>query len=390
MNMFLIFCLSLLVFFSQPAYLQALDFQKCQRCHGEDLIKDQSRYFLHAPFAEQKCDACHAAPEPEPGKDNAQKSDIQKKIKWLRDCSIAYTNHAFRLPGNTLRDTLIVELYGKDHRISRYEISVPSLESLVEIPGTVKAPTISDIEILKVERGAFLSATIRWKTDTLTNAQVGYGFDNISQTTTAGKRYAREHQVVLHNLVPDKTYHFNVISHDLFGRGQISKDVSFSTSDPETAGEPENRQNMLPGEEQIQLSSYFHRLGPDYLLELELQQPASVFIGSKGALLYKPEKPETPDTATDDEDNVHAGLSSAAVISLQACLNCHKKHSHPLNVPPKMGMIIPPEYPVLPDGRISCASCHAPHGSDHTKLTRKDFQYDLCVGCHIEFKKYRR
>jgi predicted CXXCH cytochrome family protein len=67
------------------------------------------------------------------------------------------------------------------------------------------------------------------------------------------------------------------------------------------------------------------------------------------------------------------------------CRNCHQSQSgttHPVNVLPPPGMIIPPEYPTLADGRITCASCHSTHSSDYEYLAIRAGKRELCVGCH--------
>ena len=271
-----------------------------------------------------------------------------------------------------------------DGQYSRYETPVPSLAYLTEVKDGGKPPTISNVQVLKVQRGVFLSVTVGWQTDTLSDALVRYGIQDLSQTSKISKRLGWQHQVVLYNLEPDRTYRFTAVSRDLFGRSQVSEPLTFSTSEPLEAPQADNPGSRPKSGDETLIASSFQRLGTDYLLELRLQQPASVYIGSREAARQQLLSDEGPG-AMGGEKDFHAGLSSEVVISIQACRSCHQTYytaSHPVNVFPKPGMTVPPEYPTLPDGRISCRSCHASHSGDYQYLVRKSHRRQLCVGCH--------
>lgn len=68
--------------------------------------------------------------------------------------------------------------------------------------------------------------------------------------------------------------------------------------------------NLLEGEDQAVMASSFKRIGADYLLDIRLKQPASVFIGSFAREGLPAEE-------------FHAGLGSALESSMEACLSCH-------------------------------------------------------------------
>ncbi len=378
----------LLVLLHMP--LQAYDFLVCNDCHEDTLGRDAARIYPHSPFNERECGECHTA-QPAissqieaPAKVSTAKLEDQRKITWLGDSAMTDTNHGFLLPGDKVGNTLVVELHGTGGKFSGKEIVVPSLADLTEVEDSGKPPVISELQVLEVQRGVFLSVTIGWQTDTLTDALVRYGDQDLSQMSEPSKRFGRYHQVVLYNLKVDQTYRFSVVSTDLFGRSQISEPLTFSTSKPFTATQPDNPDILQKSGEESGITSHFQRLGSDYLLELTLEQPALVFIGSRGAARNQNEPDVSISGMAADEES-HAGLSSEIVISMEACRNCHQFHrsaSHPVNVYAKPGMTIPPEYPTLPDGRITCSSCHTPHSSDYEYLVRKRGKRELCVGCH--------
>ena len=382
---------TVLLFALLPLSVQAYDFEACYECHEEALNGDSARPFVHSPYRQQQCAECHAAQVPEsapkaaPAKALSAAMRSQRKINWLADSAMADTNHGFLLPGDKLRNTLVVEWHGIDGEFSRHETAIPSLSYLTEVEDSGKPPTISNVQVLKVKRGVFLSVTIGWQTNTLTDALVRYGIQDLSQTSKISKRLGWQHQVVLYNLEPDRTYRFTAVSNDLFGRSQVSEPLTFSTSEPLTVTQPDNPGNLPETRDEAVITSSFQRFGTDYLLELRLEQPASVYIGSREAAREQFFANGSPGAMGGGMNEFHAGLSSEVVISLQACRSCHQTYfaaSHPVNVYPKPGMTIPPEYPTLPDGRITCRSCHASHSSDYISLVRKQSRRELCVGCH--------
>jgi predicted CXXCH cytochrome family protein len=381
----------LTIVFPGPS-VQAFDFDGCEVCHEETLQRDYIRLYLHSPYAARKCGKCHAAvisdlPAEQKSAKNISANRVQrKKTVWLGDSSTVNTKHSFLLPSQKVGDTLVVELQGVDGKFSHKEIAVPLLADLIDVKDAGQPPVISGVHVLKVERGVFLSVTVGWRTDTLADAVVLYGDEDLSQTSDKGTRFGLQHQVVLHNLTPDRTYRYSVVSHDLFGRSQVSEPRTFSTEKPFTAANSDDIDNPSNGEPSDSVDNTFQRLGTDYLFQLELAEPSSVFVGSKGP----PRRQSAPDAekgAAIADEKSHAGLSSKVVISMRACGSCHKNQStatHPVNVYPKPGMVIPPEYPTLPDGRITCNSCHNLHGSDYEFLARKQGKRELCVGCHLD------
>lgn len=372
------------MFLHQPS--PAVDFKHCALCH-KVVLEEMLRPYLHVPFQQQRCGECHIpkAPPNPAAKEEAAKLKKRQKIEWLGESVIADIRHGFVLPGEKVGNTLVVEVRERDGSLSRREIAVPPLDDLagaMDEQGT--PPVISDLQILRVERGVFLSTTIGWQTDTLANALVRYGTGELSQTAQNGNRLGRRHEVVLYNLKPDQTYRFSVESKDIFGRSRTSEPMTFSTAKPLLATPP-IRNGIPPASgEGAELESRFQRFGNDYLVELGLGQLGSVFIGS-GDVPARPKTPTGSAGPTGGDDRNHGELSSKVEASLVSCGSCHRTMAtatHPVNVLPKPGMVIPPEYPTLPDGRITCRSCHEAHSSDYEYLTIKGGRRELCVGCH--------
>jgi predicted CXXCH cytochrome family protein len=376
MNHLVRFILTIFVTLCLPLVVQAIDFQACYDCHKLTLAEDATRPYLHDPFIEEECGECHTAGESAASKTNGKSSNLidRRKIKWLMDSPVKVTSHGFLLSGDNLDDNLVIDLHGIDGQSSRHEIPVPTLAELAEVEDSGKPPAISEVRVLKMEQGVFLKVTISWQTDILADDLVHYGIQDLSQTSEPSKRLGRQHEVDLYNLQPDTIYRFTAVSHDVFGRSQVSEPLTFSTAEPLTAAQQENSDNPPEGDDQSEMITSFKRRSGLYLLELKLKQPASVFIGSI-------ERRGLP------EDEFHTGLSSRVISSMEACLNCHDAHAHAVNVSPKPGIVVPPEFPTLLDGRITCGSCHFPHSSDNYYFTRKSGTNEFCVSCHQKLKR---
>jgi len=216
----------------------------------------------------------------------------------------------------------------------------------------------------------------------VTSGQVHYGLGEMSHTAGSGRNVDTQHQVVLNQLKSGKTYHFKVVSRDLFGREQESQPLTFSTAKAQPRSKSAAVSLDRDGPE-IE-DSNFQRVGSDYLFRLQLAAPSTVFVGRKGAVRKQVADVATAPTERQDISS-HEGLSSGRGLTINACQNCHHRQiaaTHPVGVLPKPGMVIPPEYPTLPDGRISCVSCHTVHSSNNEYLARKPGRRDLCVGCH--------
>jgi predicted CXXCH cytochrome family protein len=367
-----------------PTVGLSADFQGCRRCHQAELDQAEIRLNQHLPFMQKKCAACHATEASASGLQTGTVSmparktrTAAPKVTWLAESSQMGSEHSFVLPGDKLGDKLVVDLRGERERFPRQEISLPLLRDVEEVEKTAAEPKISAIKVLEVKRGVFLSVLIGWRTDALTDAQVHYGVQDLSQRSDRSKRYGHSHQVRLYNLKPDVQYRFQVVGTDLFGRSQRSEILDFSTEKPF-----EMKHAAVASRAAVAMQSSIQRLGNAYLVQLKTDKPTAVFVGSIGKFRIQKDDPKQPATVA---ATAHDGLSTGIDLGIAACLNCHRQHAqttHPVNVLPKPGMTIPPEYPTLPDGRITCASCHLTHSSDYEYLAIRRGKRELCVGCH--------
>jgi len=99
----------------------------------------------------------------------------------------------------------------------------------------VASPVISGTDI-QVESSAN-TATIRWVTDKASNSLVGYSKasdykNDSSYSISAGfpDEKTSDHEVILQNLAPSTTYHYQVRSQSLVGTASLSSDRTFTTT----------------------------------------------------------------------------------------------------------------------------------------------------------------
>ena len=269
--------------------LAATDFQGCENCHRATLFGDNSRIYLHPPYSKQQCGECHAlktsgsSQAPTSVKKLATSSQSLGKINWLGDSVMADTNHGFLLPSSEIGETMVVDVQGADGRLSRRKMAVPLLADLGDVEDSGQPPVVSEVRVLKVVRGVFLSATVGWQTDTLADSLVYYGIGNLSQASEPNKRLGKRHEVVLYNLKPDQVYRFSVVSTDPFGRSQTSEPSEFSTTNPYQAPLPGTSETLAESADEVGMTGSFQRIGTNYLFQLTFDQPAAVYIGSGGA-----------------------------------------------------------------------------------------------------------
>lgn len=362
----------------------AVDFRICDDCHFERLEQDRGQYYQHQAFAGNECSACHmtiTVPEFTEVSPPPQQSQ-QQRISWLADSPLSDNSHYFWFADEGLRETLVVSLRNRQGQVHLEEVPVPPLSQLESVHDNGKIPQLSNVRVVEVRRGVFLNVTIAWQTDVLTAAEVRYGPLELNQHVDSGGRLGYEHQLILNQLEPDSSYHYQVAARDVFGRTAQSEVLGFSTSrasivktTSDTAA-PQHRGDPGP-------TVSFARHDDGFFVEVGLEQPFMVSAGTRGE--RRSVSAPTFDGSASAGRDPHTDLSHEIWRSLESCHQCHVKDlasSHPVNVLPRPGMIIPPEYPTLADGRITCVSCHTVHGADRQWLTRKRSNRELCVGCH--------
>jgi predicted CXXCH cytochrome family protein len=368
--------------------------KECLECHEEIWNEAAAMRYLHAPFREKKCMVCHAADTTLDSEDPAADESDPEKENWTGKSLAPATSHWFEFSAEDKPATMILEAtYGFRVRLYQ-EIPIPPLKglaSLADVYGN-KPPLIRDVQVLAIEKGVFLSATISWITDRPTTSMITYGINEQPESTMTNSRLGTEHQEILSDLKKEETYRFKITSEDSVGNTVESEPFEFSTattfSRPEIEDTSENCCLATP----LGLESRFYRKGDRYLINITLARPVKLFFQLKGNIALENEMQASVESMAGQPDDIkHIIVNEKKIATLIVCKQCHREltNHHPVNVFPKKGMVIPADYPTLDDGRISCVTCHSPHSSNLEFLVIKDYRQELCIGCHRELSPTR-
>ncbi len=361
---------------------------ECAECHREVVDRGMRKRYVHMPFMKKQCSPCHVAGQAvEPSTSNELTEldeSLPQKIRWFKESYGTSRLHWVLLPAGRVDGTLILRAWDAESRPPLRKLELPPLEQLPVMADDHQPPFISEIEVRDVRRGISTTATIAWSTNEFADSQVAYGIEAMGSKKVE-RKLSLEHKVILTGLDADATYRFQVTSSDLFGNSSASKVLTFSTNSSFML--PESRHEESGGvSADVEFSYELFKQEGNYLVIFEADRPVSIAIGipveEKATVAQEIPQMSAANTS-------HAVLKSELETSIRACDSCHaylkESYSHPVNVLPKAGMVVPTEYPLLPDGRMSCMTCHATHGGDYEYRLIKSGKKELCLGCHTDY-----
>jgi len=371
--------LAFIVFLVGSASSGSGDPYDCYGCHKELYDEELGKGFVHSPFLKKQCSSCHLST----GSPNADSSNVMNQqdtvpegVTWFAEDLIPTSTHWFLFSSKNVSDTIFVRAKDEHQQKAQKKLILPSVENLTQTTDDHTPPEISNVKIVEVKRGVFTSARIAWETNEVSDSMVVYGLNGLDMSSPLNCTLTKQHEVTLTGLLAPKTYQFAVVSQDIFGQKAVFKTLSLSTANavPSPAG---SINNVPPS---IEFTSELSGVGDSYLLKLTINKAATVSLGKLPAGSKKAAAVAMPTN--------HLPLKSKFDINITICYTCHagvkQALSHPVNVLPKEGMTIPTEYITLPDGRLTCNSCHAYHGSDIEFRLIKSSKKELCVGCHAD------
>lgn len=361
----------------------------CGDCHRQVVDRGMGKRYIHMPFLKKQCSACHVSGQtvsvPTRREIDTVNDPPPQKVSWLRDVQGVAAEHWVLLSTEALGKKLVYKAGDNINRTDLLELSLPPLESLSAMENDGRGPAITDVRVSDVRRGISTTATITWKTDEFSDSMVGYGVSAPDSTKFDGK-LTREHEILLIGLDKNRTYRFQVASKDVSGNLSNSDILEFSTGSTFIRDTPRHERNFGSAGP-VAVTPRLYRQGNRYLAIFEANQPVALSLGIPEVT---PERVvATVAGAPGEESRSHPVLKSELDTNIHACDSCHaylkQGYSHPVNVFPKSGMVIPKEYSLLPDGRISCMTCHVPHGGDFEYRLVKSGKKDLCLGCHTDY-----
>ena len=359
----------------------------CVRCHQE--VKEQGRRqrVVHQPFLRGTCSQCHIAGQALPQQQKKislqEEKEQLKQLRWFWTSPGRLAEHWIRLPAEQVSGVLFLNASDGSKRLPLQQIALPR-QAVPQLPVDQQSPVQSELRVSGVRRGISATATLQWETDEQTESEIRYGVGNLRSRKTINQ-LARSHTETLLGLDSDQDYQFQVASYDLSGNETLSPVLQFSTDKSFWNQDViYSTRSRLPSE--IKLNWEFSRLQTGFLLKVIADRPVSLSLGSRSAEQNNifSERKVAANTGYS-----HPVLKGSLDTNVAVCLACHQEvrleYSHPIRVAARQGMVIPSEYSLLPDGTISCMTCHIPHASKNPARILKEKKSDLCRGCHQDY-----
>lgn len=354
---------------------------QCCRCHLEVCEEAASRPYVHPPVLENQCAVCHVKGNITPAAQAETDPDKGEVIDWFaKDCQ-EDDEHWFELPASVANSTVALMAKAGGRKILEQEVALPSLDQVESFPLVQGGPEIFDLRVVEVKKGVFLSARIAWRTDRITDAQILYGDGTLKATTAMDSRWSTRHELMVTGLERGKTYQVVAASQDIYGNKTMSLPLLLSTHEFYSAP-------ALPGlgeGQQVDMRASYYQQGDRLFARFATSHPVAMRLGR-----YDEQGMEV--MAEEGDANVpqeHLEMTDPHFLTITACVGCHPqskgKLSHPVDVRPKSGMYIPPEYHTMADGRLTCMSCHQAHASHNEYRLTRARRKDLCLGCHRNF-----
>lgn len=379
----LFFCLN-----SQQVHAQL---SPCLSCHQETKEIATEQYYIHRPVQEERCHICHDnnAEEQLPTQHNESSTQVivetdEKKMEWLAESFVENTHQVALLPADIAGKPLTIKVWYRNRHKEVTEFQCPDIETLQQKKSTI-TPAIHQLHLHDYNDLLLSRATLSWRTTTPCQCRLTYRYTGHEYTKLEDDFYALEHTLEIRNFSETST-EVKVLCYDTTQQ-QINTEFFPLNTLPLIASE--NEQLPLFGSEGF--TPLFKQIGDLIELSITTTQPATLAIG-RIEQLKKPE-PLQPRPKSQQivpvKENDHIELTNREQLNTKICFKCHRSTvegaSHPINVLPPPGMIIPPEYPLLKNGRMTCMTCHQHHSSNNEDRILKGGKKELCTGCHTNY-----
>jgi predicted CXXCH cytochrome family protein len=361
-----------------PLFAGAAETDNCMSCHKKYFDDEVKKTFIHKPFLQKKCTFCHSPDWVDNAADSDGKAIIPIKTKILGSDENFSKSHLFSIPREYDLAVLFIEARTISSEQHRTKLKIDPFQSLDNLSSDAKPPEIFDVKVIEVDKGSMVSATIRWHTNELSDARLSFGIDQPGPDFLDCGQFLSDHSAELQNLTPDATYYFEITAVDIYGNTRESQIYSFSTAASFSLKE-ESHMDISPGP--LKLTSEVLRSEDNYLVRISANQHVRIEISTY----------DLPNASMMMKKSVllpqdHPILKSIFETNVLICETCHQalseKFSHPVHFRARLGSNIPADYPRLPNGQVSCLTCHDYHASNYRYHLRKSAERELCIGCH--------
>ncbi len=368
------------------------DSTQCLKCHQKTIDAAAIKLIIHPPFSQHKCPLCHTA---NPGRDviteTTEVEDLANDsghMEWIAESFHESTLQVALLPADICTSDLTLKLWYQNREKQQSKLRCPAVETIPAKTTAASPPTISQLQLHNYNDQLFTRATVYWTTNVPCRCQLIYHSDKHAYTEHEDDFYTVTHNQEIRNFNPANT-RVSIQCDDTLkqhARVPLTPLSQLSRQNTET--------NSLSLKEPAEFSIDFKRINDQIEISITTNQPAALALGRTEQPRITATTPEVPQVSEifspERETPVeHPPLSDKKQVNTTICFQCHKETvevaSHPINVTAPPGMIIPPEYPLLSDGRITCMTCHSPHSSDNEARLIKEGKKELCIGCHTNY-----
>jgi predicted CXXCH cytochrome family protein len=325
-------------------------------------------YRYQHSVVKDKCPLCHINPE--------KKENVKACLNFptMQKERIIYVDELSE-DQKYQAEVILTDSTGKSCAPSIIDIIPEELWQPSETRSSLKLKKLSRVTVDEIKKRGFVQATISWETDVFATSEIEYRSRGTRGKTFKIKNlYTKEHKIILNGLKHKKKYYFRVVSRDIYGNTQESKEYTLNTSEEFfRINESIINDSILPAVEHLQA---FRGQNKGLYLKISANKPCEISVKLKEII---------------EEDEKHGfGLLPARYSRIDICYKCHPHDSsHPVGVKAISPKIRTPEgLPTIEDGIITCVTCHKPHGGERVHYNRFDFKKDLCMRCHLQ--KYGR
>ena len=368
------------------------DSEQCLKCHQDLLDSSAIEMVVHRPFSQNRCALCHSTTdevtteEVDQKEERVSETNDRGRIEWLAESFAENTLQVALLPVDICNSDLILKLWYQNRDKQQKTIHCPDNAAISIDPNPQQRPAVSLFQRHNYNDKLFTRATLSWITNVPCRCKLLYHSDNHEYVDDEDDFYTVVHGLEIRNFNPANTQ-VSVECDDTF---QQHTQVQFTpiTMLPMKAESPEES----PSQEVAEFATDFRRIGDAIEITISTTQPAAIALGrneEETPPLQVPQPEPSISAATLPAATEHPPLTQEKQVNTTVCFQCHKETvevaSHPINVLAPPGMIIPPEYPLLSDGRMTCMTCHARHSSNNEARLLKEGKKELCIGCHKNY-----